>query len=312
MLNTTRVLVSCLGLIAFPAALHSQSSSGTELFEKEIRPVFAEKCYGCHSSKLKSPMGGLALDAKEGLKRGGDDGPVVAAGDPASSRLIQALNYKDSDLRMPPNGKLPDEKIAAFEKWIAAGAPDPREDSAGSATAAQLPKRGMPTETGRQWWAFQPVEPQPQPKFKDPAFAERWRRVSLDGFILAKLGQNHLQPSPEADRATLIKRASLDLTGLRPSYDEVQRFVADNDPKAYEKLIDRLLASPQYGERWGRYWLDVARYGEDNPTTQATFKAVDQSVSIHDLHATTLNQMGIDHTKLTYRYAGRDFPLTDG
>jgi hypothetical protein len=168
---------------------------------------------------------------------------------------------------MPPTGKLPDEKIAAFEKWIAAGAPD---DAPATANATPAPKRGMPIEAGRQWWAFQPVAPQPQPKFKDPAFARRWTRVTIDGFILAKLEQNRLQPSPEADRATLIQRASLDLTGLRPSYDEVQRFIADNDPKAYEKLIDRLLASPQYGERWRRYWLDVARYGEDNPTAEAT------------------------------------------
>lgn len=270
MFNTTRALASCLGLLAFSTGLHSQSPDGAELFEKEIRPVLADKCYGCHSSKLKSPMGGLVLDTKQGLQRGGNGGPVLVAGNPASSRLLQALSYKNTDLRMPPTGKLPDEKIAAFEKWIAAGAPDPREDAPATANATPAPKRGMPIEAGRQWWAFQPVAPQPQPKFKDPAFAKRWTRVTLDGFILAKLEQNRLQPSPEADRATLIQRASLDLTGLRPSYDEVQRFIADNDPRAYEKLIDRLLASPQYGQRWGRYWLDVARYGEDNPTTEAT------------------------------------------
>ena len=133
-------------------------------------------------------------------------------GDPASSRLLQALTYKQTELRMPPTGKLPDEKIAAFEKWIAAGAPDPREETPETANASPAAaKRGMDIETGRKWWAFQPVEPQPQPKFKDAAFAKRWTREKIDEFVLARLEQNKLQPSPEADRATLIARASLDL-----------------------------------------------------------------------------------------------------
>jgi hypothetical protein len=270
MLNTTKAQLGYLGLIAFAAApLCSQTPASVDFFEKEIRPVFADKCYGCHSSKLKSPMGGLALDTKSGWKRGGNGGPVIVPGDPAGSRLLQALTYKQTELRMPPTGKLPDEKIAAFEKWIAAGAPDPREETPATSAAATA-KRGMDIETGRKWWAFQPVTPQPQPKFRDPAFAQSWVRQKVDGFILARLEQGKLQPSPDADRATLIARAALDLTGLRPSYDEVQRFVADTDPKAYEKLIDSLMASPRYGERWGRYWLDVARYGEDNPTSEAT------------------------------------------
>jgi hypothetical protein len=272
MVTATKAQVACLGLIVFAATpVCAQTPAGTEYFEKEIRPVFADKCYGCHSSKLKSPMGGLVLDTKTGLKKGGNGGPVLVPGDPASSRLLQALTYKQTELRMPPTGKLPDEKIAAFEKWIAAGAPDPREEVPETANASPTAaKRGMDIETGRKWWAFQPVEPQPQPKFIDAARAKRWTREKIDEFVLARLEQNKLQPSPEADRATLISRASLDLTGLRPTYEEVQAFIADNDPKAYEKLIDRLLASPHYGERWGRYWLDVARYGEDNPTSEAT------------------------------------------
>lgn len=264
--------VGFLCLIAlFIAPLYSQTSAGAEFFEKEIRPVLADKCYGCHSSKLKSPMGGLVLDTKSGLKRGGNGGPVLVAGDPASSRLLKALTYNQTELRMPPTGKLPDDKIAAFEKWIAAGAPDPREEAPDSANVAPAAvKRGMDIDTGRKWWAFQPVKALPQPKFSDSKFAKRWVREKIDGFILSGLEKNKLQPSPEADRATLIERASLDLTGLRPSYDEVEAFRADKDPQAYEKVVDRLLASSHYGERWGRYWLDVARYGEDNPTTEAT------------------------------------------
>ncbi len=261
-----------LGLIAFSSVpISAQTPTATEFFEKEIRPVFADKCYGCHSSKLKSPMGGLVLDTKNGLKQGGNSGPVIVPGDPASSRLLQALSYKLTDLRMPPAGKLPDEKFAAFEKWIADGAADPREETPAAASGAPAPaKKGMDIETGRKWWAFQPVAQIPQPKVRNAAFAKRWTREKVDWFTLAKLEQNKLQPSPEADRGTLIERASLDLTGLRPTYDEVQSFVADKDPNSYEKLIDRLLASPHYGERWGRYWLDVARYGEDNPTSEAT------------------------------------------
>jgi Protein of unknown function (DUF1549)/Protein of unknown function (DUF1553)/Planctomycete cytochrome C len=259
-----------LGLIAFSVApLYAQAPVGTEFFETEIRPVLVAKCYGCHSSKLKSPMSGLVLDTKAGMRSGGAGGPVIVPGDPKSSRLLKALSYNDTDLRMPPTGKLPDEKIAAFEKWIAAGAPDPREDAPASASATPA-KRGMDIDTGRKWWAFQPVSPLAPPKLKNTGFGKRWSKEKIDWFILSKLEQNKLKPSPQADRATLIERASLDLTGLRPAYDEVQAFIADKDPQAYEKLVNRLLDSPHYGERWGRYWLDVARYGEDNPTSEAT------------------------------------------
>ena len=229
--------------------------------------MLAEKCYGCHSSKLDSPMAGLVLDTKTGMKNGGVDGPVIVPGKPESSLIVKALSYTDNSLQMPPTGKLPDATLAAFEKWIAAGAPDPREDTA---AAAPPVKRGMDIETGRKWWAFQPVAEVPQPRVNDAAFAQQWTEGKIDWFVLAMLERNKLKPSPEADRTTLIERASLDLTGLRPSFEEVQAFVADKDPGAYEKLIDRLMASPHYGERWGRYWLDVARYGEDNPTSEAT------------------------------------------
>ena len=215
-------------------------------------------------------MGGLVLDTKSGVKRGGNGGPIIVPGDPKSSRLFGALTYNNTDLRMPPTGKLPDEKIAAFEKWIAEGAPDPREDTPSGAAPPTSALKGMDIETGRKWWAFQPVAPLPEPKPRNKTFAKQWTREKVDWFILAKLEQNKIKPSPEADPATLIERATLDLTGLRPTYDEVQSFVADKSPDAYDKLIDRLLASPHYGERWGRYWLDVARYAEDNPTSEAT------------------------------------------
>jgi hypothetical protein len=248
-------------LLALAVPLSAQTT-GVELFEKSIRPVLATKCYGCHSSSAKAPMGGLALDTKAGLRKGGASGPVVVAGNPAGSRLMRALSYSDNQLRMPPSGKLSDSELAAFEKWIAAGAPDPREDT----PAAAAPKRGMDIETGRKWWSFQPVRQIPAPKVKD----SRWPRSKLDSFVLAKLEEKKLKPSAPADPGTLIRRAYLDLTGLKPTYEEVAAFTADRSPEAYPRLIEKLLASQQYGERWGRYWLDVARYAEDNPTAEAT------------------------------------------
>jgi cytochrome c553 len=212
----------------------------TEFFETKIRPVLATKCYACHSTKLKSPMGGLALDTREGTHRA------------VEGKLLAALQYSNPNLQMPPGGKLPDAVIADFERWIADGAPDPRQDTA--------PKpAGIDFAKGRTWWAFQPVK-----ELKAPNTG--WARRKIDGFILGELEKNNLSPSPEADARTLIRRATLDLVGIAPSYGEIEAFT----PDSYERLVDRLLDSPQYGERWGRYWLDVARWAEDNPTGEAT------------------------------------------
>jgi len=243
----------------------SGQSVDAQFFEKEIRPVLANRCYGCHSSKLKSPMGGLALDTRSGLRKGGNGGAIVVPGDAKASRLVAALSYTDPELRMPPTGKLTDREIAAFTQWIQGGAPDPREDVA-PATPATTALKGMDVETGRKWWAFQPVVEAPAPKVRDAS----WPRRKIDSFVLAKLEEANLKPSAPADRATLIRRVYLDLTGLKPTYEEVEAFRRDPAPDAYERLVDRLLASPAYGERWGRYWLDVARFAEDNPTSEAT------------------------------------------
>src|SRR5579863_6900718 len=209
-------------------------------------------------------MGGLVLDSKSGLAKGGAAGPVVVPGKPAASRLLQALRYSDPQLQMPPTGKLPDPVIADFEQWIAAGAPDPRADTA--AAQAQTPLKGMSIEDGRKWWAFQPVHEIPAPKPADPT----WPKTKIDSFVLSKLDQKRLAPSPAADPRTLARRAYVDLLGWKPTYEELESFASDPAPDAYDKLIDRLLSSPHYGERWARHWLDVARYAEDNPTSEAT------------------------------------------
>ncbi|MFN7921725.1 MAG: PSD1 and planctomycete cytochrome C domain-containing protein [Bryobacteraceae bacterium] len=240
------------------AATALAQDPGLELFEKKIRPVLAEKCYACHSSKAKSPMGGLALDTRDALRQGGRSGPAIAPSKPAESRIIRAIRYGDPQLRMPPTGKLGDTAIADFERWIEMGAPDPRT-SAGAPAA----KKGIDFEKGRRWWAFQPAREHEVPP-------SDWARTKIDRFVLAKLAENGLKPSPEAEKRTLIRRAYFDLVGLPPSYDEVEAFARDASPEAYPKLIEKLLASKQYGERWGRYWLDVARWAEDNPTSEAT------------------------------------------
>lgn len=246
------------------ASLFAQTVENS-FFETKIRPVLATKCYGCHSTKLKAPMGGLVLDTKAGTLKGGALGPAVVPGKPAESHLYKALTFADPHLQMPPTGKLPDAVIADFEQWITSGAPDPRKD-APAAAGTPAPLKGMAIAEGRKWWAFQPVAEKPAPPVKDTA----WLKTKIDSFILAKLEEKRLKPSPAADARTLVRRAYVDLVGYKPNYQEVESFANDSSPDAYEKLIDKLLASPQYGERWGRHWMDVARFAEDNPTSEAT------------------------------------------
>jgi hypothetical protein len=242
-------------LIGLYLAAVSVAVADPAFFESKIRPVLATKCYACHSSKMKAPMGELRLDTKAGLLQGGVNGAVVVAGKPEESRLFQALSYQDTHLQMPPSGKLPDAVIADFREWIASGATDPRVDTKTVTVAAY---KGMSIEEGRKWWAFQPLR----------------KKLSgengIDGFVRAGLARSGLKPSPPADARTLVKRVYVDLVGFKPSYEEVERFAAKPTEEAYRQLVDELLASQHYGERWGRHWMDVARFGEDNPTNEAT------------------------------------------
>lgn len=240
------------------------SREGIDLFEKHVRPVLVQYCYDCHSTQSKKIKGRLVLDSRQGVAKGGETGPVVVPGDPDASRLIVAIRWTDEDLQMPPKQKLTAQQIEKFEQWVRLGAPDPREAS----TGVPVKTAAGPTsiERGRTWWAFQPVAEVSAPAVKDRA----WPQRKIDSFVLAELERNRLSPSPVADPRTLIQRAYLDLTGLRPTFEQVEAFAKDPSTAAYERVIESLLASPQYGERWGRYWLDVARYGEDNPTTEAT------------------------------------------
>ena len=225
--------------------------SGAEFFEAKIRPVLAKNCYACHSSAVKTPMGGLFLDTKNGMLKGGTNGPAIVPGKPEESALIKAIRYEGR--KMPPSGQLSESIIADFEKWVAMGAPDPRE----SAAAAWKPS-GIDLEKGRKYWAFQPPQKPPVPKVRN----SKWSSQPIDRFLLARMEQKHLTPVADADRATWLRRVTLDLTGLPDTPAELDAFLKDRSKDAYAKIVDRLLASERFGERWGRHWLDVARYAE--------------------------------------------------
>ncbi|MBC7856683.1 MAG: PSD1 domain-containing protein, partial [Pirellulaceae bacterium] len=233
--------------------------AGEEFFERRIRPLLAANCFSCHGTEKK---GGLSLESRAGLLAGGDGGTVVALGKPNESRLLTAVKYADEELQMPPSAKLAEQDIALLKEWIERGLPWPE---ASGSSAGFIRTSGAITAEDRQFWSFQPVKPQTQPAVKDTS----WRRLPLDSFVLAALEAEKLAPAKEADKRTLLRRASFDLTGLPPTLEEVSSFLADESPDAYERLIDKLLASPRHGERWGRHWLDVARYAEDQAHTFA-------------------------------------------
>jgi cytochrome c553 len=246
------------------AALTLAAPPDVEFFEKKIRPVLTEHCAKCHSAdaqKANKLKGGLLLDTRAGLLAGGDSGPALVPGKPADSLLLQTLKY-EGDVRMPPAGKLPDAVIADFERWIAAGAPDPR-----TGTAAKK-QTGMSLEDGRNFWAYKPATDPPVPSVEDVG----WSPQAIDRFTLAKLEAKGLAPAGDVDRATLIRRVYFDLIGLPPLPDEIDAFLADQSADAYEQLVHKLLASPAFGERWGRHWLDIARYAESVTLRGFVFK----------------------------------------
>ena len=221
----------------------------TDFFENKIRPVLADNCYKCHSTLAEKVKGGLLLDSRESVLKGGDSGPAIVPGDPEASLLIKAIRYTDPDLQMPKDKKLPDDEIADLVTWVKMGAPDPR-------TAIADQHKWSDNKTNH--WAWQPVKKEPIPQVSNPD----WCQTPIDNFILAKLDANGLKPNPPADKRTLIRRATFDLIGLPPTPEEVQDFLNDNSADAFANVVDRLLASPHYGERWGRHWLDVARYSD--------------------------------------------------
>ena len=233
----------------------------TAFFEKNIRPVLVEKCYKCHSVESEKVKGGLVLDTREGIRKGGDTGPAVVPGDVASSLLMEALRYSNKDMQMPPEkqgGKLSDDMIANFERWVRMGAPDPREKKAQSAVASIS---SWDTENAKKHWAFKAPQRQSPPAVKDTS----WPKSDLDRFVLAQLETKSIMPVADASPRTLVRRIYFDLIGLPPSPEDVEQFVQEaskDRSHALDALVERLLKSPRFGERWGRHWLDVARYAE--------------------------------------------------
>jgi hypothetical protein len=244
-----RLLLLILGAAAFlPAA------EDIEFFESKIRPVLAARCYGCHSAKLKQAEGGLYLDSLEATRKGGRSGvPAVVPGKPQESLLIKVIQGTHKDLKMPPGKPLPKEQVADFVAWVEMGAPDPRTGGTVAVT-----KPAYDWEKEKQHWAYQPLRAVPPPAIADPA----WNQNPIDRFLKAKLDEKQIRPLPRASKLALLRRATYDLTGLPPTPEQTAAFLADTTPQAFEKLIDRLLASPAYGEHWGRHWLDVVRYAD--------------------------------------------------
>jgi hypothetical protein len=248
--------VLVLAASAPAATTPTPTSAQLDFFESKIRPVLAEHCYKCHSAGAEKIKGGLTLDTRDGVARGGDSGPALVPGKPADSLLIKAVRYDDTDLQMPPGDKkLPDQAIRDLEQWVAMGAPDPRTEAA---SARQVQTADL--ENARRHWAYKPVERPPVPSLDGAAAT--WAQNDVDRFIAAAMAPKGLSPSKPADKTTLLRRATFDLHGLPPTVEEVKAFVHDLAPDAWSKVIDRLLASPRYGERWGRHWLDLAKYAD--------------------------------------------------
>jgi mono/diheme cytochrome c family protein len=239
------LVASATLLAARPAGADPVPAEAAEFFEAKVRPVLAESCVRCHGPKKQSS--GLRLDSRAAVLEGGENGPAIVPGDPDKSLLIQAVRYAHEDYKMPPKAKLPDPAVEALAEWVRRGAPWPVEKATSAADPASAAH-----------WAFRPVAPVSPPAVTGSA----WVASPIDAFVLAKLEAQGMESSGPADRRTLIRRASFDLTGLPPTAEEVEAFLADEAPDAFARVVDRLLASPRYGERWGRHWLDVARYAD--------------------------------------------------
>jgi hypothetical protein len=231
------------------------SAGQLEFFEKHIRPVLAEKCFECHAADAEKVKGGLLLDSREGVLKGGDTGPAVVPGKLGDSLIIESIRHED--LEMPPKERLPEEVIRNFEKWVEMGAPDPRE---ADPQQAVIDEPGIDLEKGREFWAFQEPIDGRVPKVKDAT----WPRAAIDSFVLGELEREGMAPVADAEALDLLRRVSFDLVGLPPTVEQIEAVSEDGSSRVIDGIIDDLLASPQYGERWGRHWLDVARYGESS------------------------------------------------
>ena len=248
----TLAQTSLLGLILGLPAFGAQSEA-LDHFEKHVRPLLVAKCQACHNPQLKS--GNVDFSGLEGFLKARDEAALISTDNPESSRLLAIVGY-ETRVKMPPAGKLPDHELAVLRDWVIQGAPWPGAEQ----HEAMIPEgqQGGFTDEQQNYWAFQPVVDHEPPVVNDP----NWNHHPIDRFVLAKMQERGLQPAAPADRLTWLRRATFDLTGVPPTPEDAEAFLRDTSPKAYERVVERLLASPLYGERWGRHWLDVARYAD--------------------------------------------------
>lgn len=248
------IILTLAAAPAFAAVEAQLTKEQTEFFESKVRPILSSQCYKCHSLEENKVKGGLTLDTKQGWQKGGDSGAVIEPGAPEKSLLITAIGYKDADLQMPPKGeKLSDEQIATLTQWVKMGAPDPRV--ADKTTQTKL--TGL-TDSARHHWAYLPVVKPAVPAVKNA----NWCKTPIDAYVAQALEANNMVPNKPATKEALIRRAYYDLIGLPPTPYEVADFLKDESPEAFAKVVDKLLGMPQYGERWGRHWMDTARYSD--------------------------------------------------
>jgi hypothetical protein len=264
-----RIWIACLACLVFAPALTAfagqplnpsemNASEKLEFFEKQVRPLLSDHCYSCHSSKSEKLQAGLMLDSRSAMLQGGESGPAITPGDVENSLLISSVRY--DSYQMPPKGKLPAQEIEILERWVAMDAPWPEETSTG--TSDDDSKNARPKfdllKRKSEHWVWQPVRPTSLPEVMN----QSWAKTSIDSFLLAGLEAANLTPSPDASRSALLRRLYFDLIGLPPTLEQSQRFLEDTSPQATEHLVDELLKSPRFGERWGRHWLDLVRYAE--------------------------------------------------
>ena len=252
---TTHILISSMIVFASINFASGDEDARNRFFEARIRPVLIKHCFPCHSEKSDELQADLRLDRQ--LTK---DTSLIVAGNPDKSPLIDAIRYTNSDLQMPPDRRLPAQVIDDFETWVKQGAFDPRPPL--NETPTTTPANNIDLDQGRQFWAFRPIRQEPPPPILEED--RLWASSAIDAFILEKLKSVGLKPADRADKRTLVRRASFVLIGLPPTPDQVEQFVNDQSPDAFARLVDRLLASPEYGARWGRHWLDVVRYGDCN------------------------------------------------
>ncbi len=278
----------------------------TEFFEKRVRPILVERCESCHSSTRKKSSGGLSLDTREGWQKGGDSGSPIVPGKPHESLLIRAVRYVEDGPQMPPpdqGGRLSEAEVAILVEWVQRGAPDPR------IAASRI--GGMTADEARQWWSLQPVRQVTPPAVRMMS----WPQNEIDHFVLAEQEPRGFTPAPPADRRTLLRRASFDLTGLPPTPEEFDAFLSDTAPDAFATVVDRLLSSTAYGQRWARHWLDVVRYADyydANPATRTPSCEITEAWRYRDWVVDSLNNDLPFDRFVVHQIAGDLLPAPDG